>query len=204
MTSSLPHSRSDHNPILVLDASVAINLLGTGRPADLLRIVGQRVVIEENAYKEVVRDPFNGNSGCDSLNTLISMDLLRLERLSNEGYELFLELTGADPPDDLDDGEAATIAYSLVVRGIPLLDERKAKRIAQKRGLSVMTTLDLLRSQQIVDTLGRNELANVLYNAISHARMRVPSDDRQWVGNMIGTARAASCSSLGPSCRKRR
>ena len=196
MISSQPLNINNHRPFII-DASVAINLLGTGRPADLLRILGQRVIIEETTYREVSKNPFNGNSGHDSLDDLISQDLLHLERLSPEGYDLFLELTGANPPDDLGDGEAATIAHSIIVSGIPLLDEKKGSRIVRERGLVVMSTLDLFRSQQIVETMAQGEFADMIYAALKNARMRVPLDHRRWIVDMIGVERAALCASLG-------
>ena len=196
MISSQPHRTNSLQP-LVIDASVAINLLGTGRPADLLRILGHRVIIEETTYKEVDRNPFNGNSGHDSLDDLVSKGLLHLERLSNEGYELFLELTGANPPNDLGDGEAATIAHAIITGGIPLLDEKKGSRIARERGLAVISTLDLFRSQQILGTMRKEDLADTIYAALINARMRVPPDHRRWIVDLIGVERAASCSCLG-------
>jgi len=196
MISSQPHRANNLHP-LVIDASVAINLLGTGRPADFLHILGQRVIIEETTYREVDRNPFNGNSGHDSLDHLVSKGLLHLERLSDEGYELFLELTGASSPDDLGDGEAATIAHSTIIGGIPLLDEKKGSRIARERGLTVMSTLDLFRSQRILRAMRRDELADTVYAALIKARMRVPLEHRRWIVDLIGAGRAASCSSLG-------
>lgn len=196
MISSSPAQANGH-PVFVMDASVAINLLGSGRPADLLHAFDRHVVIEEKAYNEVLRNSFDGGSGKEGLDALASAGLLHLERLSSEGYELFLELTGAEPPVDLGDGEAATIAHSIVMEGIPLLDERKGSRIARERGLHVMSTVDFLRSDQILEAMSKSELADTIYAALKNARMRVPCGHRQWVVDAIGPDRAALCSSLG-------
>jgi len=203
---SSPSRLPADNRALVLDASVVINLLGTGRPADLLRILGRRVIIEEIVYGEVTRDPFDGKSGGDSLDQLVAVGLLKLERLSAEGYDLFLDLTGAEPPDDLGDGEAATIAHSIVAGAIPVLDERKGARIAGKRGLLAMSTVDLLCSQEVAAHMPQHEISDVVYAALKNARMRVVSPDHgQWVVDMIGPDRAASCPSLrSVACRKNR
>jgi len=56
--------------------------------------------------------------------------LISLVQLSASGFEVFLELTGAILPDDLGDGEAATTAQSFDIGAIPVVDERKATRIA--------------------------------------------------------------------------
>ena len=122
---------SDYN-LLVVDASVAINLLGTGRSADLLRILDRKVLIDELALKEVTSDPFTKLPGRDAMEALVRSGLISPAQLSASAFEtLFLGLTGASPPDDLGDGEAATIAQSFDIGAVPVIDERKATRIAQ-------------------------------------------------------------------------
>ena len=44
---STPSRLSERHRALALDASVVLNLLGSGRPADVLRLLGREVVVEE-------------------------------------------------------------------------------------------------------------------------------------------------------------
>ena len=58
-----PSNLRDHHSVLVLDASVALNLLGTGQAARLLQALGRKVVMDEHAIKEIIYDPSNGAPG---------------------------------------------------------------------------------------------------------------------------------------------
>lgn len=196
MTSS--HSpRSKKSPPLVLDASVAINLLGTGQPGEILRLLDTQVLMEERAYREVQRNPHDGKAGRVALDELISAGVLHLEQLSAAGFDVFLELIGADPPDDLGDGEAATIAHAMEIGGVAILDERKGRRIARLRGCDHLCTVDLFRRPALQKTLGDPVLANLIFAALQTANMRVPVEHREWVVKLIGIEQAATCSSLG-------
>src|ERR1035438_9110961 len=75
MISNPSRLNSDHH-VLVIDASVAINLLGTGRPADLLRMLNRRVLIDELALKEVTSDPFSKLPGREAIEALIRSGLI--------------------------------------------------------------------------------------------------------------------------------
>ena len=44
----------DHHSVLVLDASVALNLLGTGQAARVLHALGHKIVMDEHAVKEII------------------------------------------------------------------------------------------------------------------------------------------------------
>lgn len=137
---------SDHD-VLVFDASVAINLLGTGKPADLLRMLNRKVIIDELALKEVTSDPFSKLPGLEAMGELVRSNLISPAQLSASAFEfLFLERTGAAPPDDLGDGEAATIAQSFDIGAVPVIDERKATRIALSLRLKhpILHTIDIL------------------------------------------------------------
>ena len=125
-----PSRLSSEHSVLVIDASVVINLLGTGKPADLLGMLNRRVNIDELALNEVTSDPLNKLPGRDAVEALLRSGLISSGRLSALAFEVFLELTGATPPDDLGDGEAATIAQSFDIGAVPVIDERKATRIA--------------------------------------------------------------------------
>jgi len=48
---SSPSRLNNDHDVLVIDASVAINLLGTGRPLDLLRMLNRKVLVDEIALE---------------------------------------------------------------------------------------------------------------------------------------------------------
>jgi predicted nucleic acid-binding protein len=199
MISSPSRLNSDHD-VLVIDASVAINLLGTGRPADLLRMLNRKVLVDELALKEVTSDPFTKLPGREAMGALARSGLISSAQLSASAFEgLFLQLTGASPPDDLGDGEVATIAQSFDISAVPVIDERKATRIAMslRPKYPILNTIDLLACSAVTTALSRQELGDLIYAALFHARMRVPILCRDWVSSMIGPDRTKNCPSLG-------
>jgi hypothetical protein len=198
MISNPSRLNSDHH-VLVIDASVAINLLGTGRPADLLRVLNQRVLIDEMALKEVTIDPFNKLPGHEAIEALVRSSLIFPVRLSALAFEVFLELTGANPPDDLGDGEAATIAQSFDIGAVPVIDERKATRVSLslRPKHPILHTIDILACSAVTTALSRQELGDAIYAVLFHARMRVPRPCRDWVCAVVGPERAKGCPSLG-------
>ncbi|MCI0429771.1 MAG: hypothetical protein L0210_04410 [Rhodospirillales bacterium] len=198
MTSD-PSRLTDDIRTLVIDASVAINLLGTARAADVLRWVNRRVLIEDLARREVQRDPSNGDSGRKSLDALTQSGLLTYARLGNTALAALIALTGATPPDDLDDGEAAMIALAVEIGAVAVLDVSKATRVAQQRhpSLVVLQTLDLLSCSTLVTAVSPSDLSDLIYAALRNARMRVPHSFRPWTVAVLGKERAANCPSLG-------
>jgi predicted nucleic acid-binding protein len=196
---SSPSRLAEHHRTLVIDASVAINLLGSGDPVMLLRPLQRRVVIEETARDEVMRNPMNGQLARPALDQLVEGRLLQYERLGERGYSQFLDLTGADPPNDLGDGEAATIAHAEDISGVILLDERKAARIAAMRSSAteILSTLDIISTPCVAGSIGRDRLADLTIAMLRNARMRVAPQFRVWVIELIGEERVASCQSMG-------
>lgn len=200
-----PSRLSEQHQTLVIDASVAINLLGSGRPGDLLRLCARRVVVEHIVRDEVQRDPSNGKPARPILDALVADGLLVYERLTDRGYATFLDLTGAEPPNDIGDREAATIAHAEDISAAALLDENKAARIAIARpsNLQVFHTLDLFACKAISTALPRETLAALLSASLRNARMRVAPLFRSWVIDLIGVESAALCPSLGAGCTRR-
>jgi predicted nucleic acid-binding protein len=196
---SSPSRLSDDQEVLVVDASVAINLLGTGRPAEVFRILKRKVLMDERALEEVTIDPFSKRPGRESMEVLMGLGLISPIRLSALAFEMFLDLTGATPPDDLGDGEAATIAQAFDIGAVPVIDERKATRISLslRPKHPILHTIDILACSEVAEGFSRQELGDLIYAALRHARMRVPVSCRDWVCDAIGTERVKDCPSLG-------
>ena len=199
MTSHSPSRLDEADVILVLDASVIINLLGTGMPEELIGALGRKCVVARNALREITRDPLTGQSAAVPLKSLTDVGLLERQEMHGEALAMFLDLSLAQPPAGLGDGEAATIAYAVATGASAVIDERKATRIGAAKfpKLRIISTLDLLSCCPVARAIGGATLSDAVFAALIHARMRVPSEFREWVVGLIGEDRALRSPSLG-------
>lgn len=165
----------------------------------VLSALDRTIIMDEHAMREVIYDPTTGASGTQALAALTTAGLITQSRLNTQAYEVFLELTGASPPSDLDDGEAATIATALQAHAVAVIDERKARRViaAQQRSLALLHTIDLLSADPVTEALTQQDLAEAVYSALRNARMRVPDECLAWVVSVVGDARIRTCPSIG-------
>ncbi len=99
--------------------------------------------------------------------------------------------------------KAATVASSVDLGVIALIDERKALRICSARFPELLTgvTLDVFTHHRVTSALGRERLSEAVFNALVWGRVRVPSRYLQWVVDLIGTTKAKECRSLPRSVR---
>jgi hypothetical protein len=156
-------------------------------------------MVDEVALREVTIDPFSRKDPAEVLFGLRKNGLIEVISMESEAYDLFIGLTGGDPPDDLDDGEAATLAQAAFGNYVAVIDERKATRIAGLHfpGVALLNSLDLLTSRDLLLQNGRDAIADVVYLALRYARMRVAPSERQWIFDLLGDDRARECPSLG-------
>lgn len=166
---------------LVLDTSVAINLLGTTRGADILRIIPTGCVMEARAAKEVTRHPRGVSHPKGALGQLLDtvvLDVVTMDPATD--YPLFVQLAGAPPPDGLDDGEAASLTWAVNHLGVLVVDEAKARRISKRDfpKLEIRSSIDLFRDWARSVTAA--ELSAALREARANARMRVLHQDKAW------------------------
>lgn len=180
----------------VLDTSVWINILGTGCAERILASLGAPALVVDTAAGEVTRDPLDPRSS-DPLLPLIQAKLIEQVALDAEGAALFVSLVGAESPDDLGDGEAATLAFASRNQLCAAIDERKARRVAGERfpELTLVSTVDLFRTPSVIEALGA-DLANAVHGALVSARMRVAALDAPWIIESIGLDRARECTAL--------
>jgi len=178
---------------------VLINILGTGCPVDVLECLCRVFSIDEIALREVDIDPSTRGSSEDILATLQRQGLLEVIGMGDEAYDRFLGFTAAQPPDDLDDGEAATLAHAACGQYVAVIDERKATRIANLHipEIPVLNSIDLLAAPELLNQLGKDKVSDVIYRALRDARMRVPPRVRRWIADLLGNIRAQECPSLG-------
>lgn len=198
-------SLNDPRSLVVADASIAINLIATGFAASILEALPNRFAVVKEVALELENGRRQGRNHANALNTLLAAGHVDLVQLGNPGIQYFTSLVSGPAAETLDDGEAATIAYTLEHGATALIDERKANRICAERYdvLATGCTIDVLAHNGVEAALGHTRLADGVFNALYHGRMRVLSQHVNWVVNLIGPERAAQCVSLPKAVRRR-
>ncbi len=183
---------------LVADASVIINLNATGRAAEIIKAFPNPFMAAENACAELEAGARNGHTDHHQLVELIDAGLVQQVSLGSSGARVYESLIDGSALRTLDDGEAATIAYADEKGCAALIDERKARSLcaASFPRLLIASTVELLMHDAIAAALGPQGRIDALMNALTNARMRVPSEHLARVRTIIGAERAASCPSL--------
>lgn len=188
----------EHRPVYVLDASAVINLLGSKAPEFILQALDGKAVVAEPAWREVKYDPTRRLDIAAALASLAGPGLLEVAALSPQSATLFVDLLSAPGSDRLDDGEAATIAVAVEMGGVPVLDERRARRVygARFQGLPLLCSVELFRMLEGNDPPEAIPLRELLFNALCNARMRVLPEHLDWVLGILGPELAGQCPSL--------
>lgn len=182
---------------VVLDASVVLNILGSDRAETILgALPGRRIVVEVTS-REITRDPVKPENTGDPLASLIDAGLLERIPLPPIAVARFVELTGAPPPDDLDDGEAAALAVGEALGISVALDEAKGRRIASARlkTVTLLSSAEIFALPTVKAALGA-ELVDAVFSALVKTRMRVIPSHDGWIRELLGNERAAQCPSL--------
>jgi predicted nucleic acid-binding protein len=172
--------------LFVLDASVLINLLGCGNPKLVLKALSARCMVEDHVIREVTRHPIDGHDVNTTFSELLSLGLIHQARLDDASYEVFLSLVAGSPLDSLGQGESATLALAASLRGAAVLDDGKARRIAEKRfaQLSLATSVTLFRIAAKKADMNTEQARTLVGMAIQNSRMRVLPEDRKWVDSL--------------------
>lgn len=186
----------------IADASVWINLIATERAHIILRATPIPLRITDVALAELERGRSKGRLAADEMAALLHMGLTEVVALAEEDEALFVSLVSGAAAETLDDGEAATLACAHRLGACALIDERKATQIAMRRfaKLEVISTVDLLLSPEVRSACGKG-LSDVLFRALTGARMRVPERHVEEVLRLLGADRAADCHSLPARAR---
>jgi predicted nucleic acid-binding protein len=181
--------------MLILDASVIINILGTGDPGLILGRLPARAHVPRAVFNEVQREGLNGSS----IAGLLEASHVSLLECTPEMIKLALNLAGALAPDDLDDGESYAIACAVVTGAMIAVDDRKARRILKTRWPHIKQhfSLDLIINASGAASAAQGQSSELVFQALKNSRMRVPRDRRAEVVRLIGSDRARECPSLG-------
>ena len=166
------------NGKLVLDASVVINLLGSGESIDLLRGLGHPCLIEHKTLEEVRRHPIPGHDLTSVLTALQAEGILQEIRMTESEYDTFIRLVHAPLGVRLDDGESAAIAISARGAGIVLDKKRARRRVADEwPTVAVVSSLRLMVSSAYRQSWPEVRVRRAVEMARLRSRMGVPRED---------------------------
>ncbi|MBI3818873.1 MAG: hypothetical protein HY286_09310 [Planctomycetes bacterium] len=183
---------------IALDTSASINLAASGRFREIVRCLPAPVFMVDRAYREIKRNARTRQPAIDPLRAEIDDGVLGLLALEPIHHDLLVSLTGATEPDDLDDGESATIAFAAICNTAIVLDDKKPRRIVSTLfpNCYMFCTVDLFRRAEVAKSLGQAGLVDALFDALRFGRMRVLAKDWDWVVTTLGIERAKQCPSL--------
>jgi predicted nucleic acid-binding protein len=200
----LPTCLADPSAVIVADTSTVINLNATGCAREIVRAIPNKFVVVDVAAAELNEGRRRGRRDADLLAELVRDRILEIVELDDSADAQFENLVVGHAAMTLDDGEAATIAYAVSRQATPVIDERKATRICAERypALRIGCTVDILAHPGVEKYLGKDMLANAVFDALQKGRMGVLPQHVKWVIELIGSARAAACASLPKSVRQ--
>ena len=195
---------TDQTSIIVADASAVISITASARAGLILNAIPNQFAVSDVVVSELDSSRLKGHTNAEQLHELIDSKVVEVVTMGDEAERYFENLVVGLARNTLDDGEAATIACALEIGGIPLLDERKARRICNQRypKLSYGCTVDIFAHPAVEKTLGVADLALAVFTALKESRMRVLPHRLDWVINLIGPENAGECNSLPSKIRK--
>lgn len=171
---------------LVLDASVIINLLGCGHADEVLSAIDVPIAVEERTLKEIKRHPISGRSHVDEMNALIAAELIRIVRMTDEAYEIYLSLIDDASPSSLGDGESAAIAVAATLGHCVVLDDRKARRVFAERypNSPLLSTIRLFVGAAENCSEMKTKFAKIVELALNNSRMGIPFEDKHFAADV--------------------
>jgi predicted nucleic acid-binding protein len=196
-------SLTDPHAFLVADASTVINVNASGCALKVLEALPNRVTVVDVVFGELEEGRQRQRRDADLLKELADSGHVEIVRLDEVGEGHFEQLTIGPAQMTLDDGEAATIGHAVARNGVALIDEGKAVRICAQLypALPIGCSVDIFAHPAVGAALGRASLADAVFNALCHGRMRVFPKHVEWVITLIGIERARLCTSLPNSVR---
>lgn len=196
---------TDQDKVIVLDASVIINLLATGYVTEILQALKASLVVTGHVVREIEQGAANGRKEPKLLTELIDARFLQMKELSGPSLEHFFSMVSGKTSDSLGDGEAATLAFAYSNGFSAAIDEKKATRIAGERfeAMKLVTTLDILAHELVRTLLGDTALASATFQALRVARMQVRPHQLDWVTQLIGEDNLTACASLKRYARRK-
>lgn len=189
---------SDRREGVVLDSSVIINLLATGKSSAILKALAVPIWVTEQVISETMQGKENGHTGSQFLDKLVSDKVVEVAVISGPSLEIFFELVSGKTINSLGDGEASTLAHAQSNGLLAAIDEKKATRIANSRfkSLQLVTTVDIFAHELVLNALGKEQISRAVVRALQTARMQVWEHQFDWVYQLIGREQVERCSCL--------
>jgi len=185
LTSDLKEPES---PALIIDTSALINILGCGDPKRLLECLGRICVVEERVLGELRRHPVPTLDARKEVETLANAGLIRLSRMTDEEYELYLQIAAVSGVPGLGSGESAAIALAATPGACHaiVLDERKARhRVAQRFAqLRVVSSLNVFLEAGHNGKLDQATIRSFFSTALDTASMGILKEERTLVAHL--------------------
>jgi predicted nucleic acid-binding protein len=174
--------------VVVLDASVLINLLGCGECVAVLEGLRETCLMEVRTLKEVRKHPIPGRDHVGPLRALFSSGTLEEVRMTEEEYETYLTFVSGPLGTRLDDGESAALAISGRASTI-VLDERKARRRAAEviKDATVASTLKLMLTSGHRQAWSIQKVRELVAASRQNSRMGVPKEDMPLLDELLGS-----------------
>jgi predicted nucleic acid-binding protein len=154
----------DPSPVTLLDACAVVNLFATRRMRDILAAAHGRCAIADTVVREA-QFVFRGGSGPDArerepvdLHPLISGGTL--EVVVTEDEETLI--TFIDLAQQIGEGEAMTGALAIHRQCAVVTDDKKATRILTAHGVSILSTLAIVKQWVEHDAIDSTTLGAVL------------------------------------------
>ena len=197
---------TDAHAVLVADASVIISVNATGNGKQIIEALAKRVVVVDIVASELEDGRQKKRNDADLLNKLVDGGQVEIVELDPAGGTYFEQLVVGPAQSTLDDGEAGTIAHAVAINGVALIDERKANRICAEQfpTLRIASTVDIFLHPNVQAELGKDGVADAVFNALCNGRMRVLPRHVSWIVDLIGVERAQLCTSLPRAARSER
>ena len=171
----------------VIDTCVLINLLASGRIAEIARVIAPtRMVCSAVSQESLYMRPLEAEGRPEAVD---------LQRLIGAGVLTSCQLEGSAEEElyvryalELDDGEAMSLAIAQA-RNLPLAtDERKARRLARENAphLSIISTAEIIRAW--AEESERKHAIAVVRSILARARFRPAQSEplASWWDGMLG------------------
>ena len=171
---------------LALDASVVINLLGSGEAVALFCGIGHRCLIEQKTLQELLKHPVPGQELPPVIGELRGRGVLEEVRMTDLEYDLFIGLVHSPLGTRLDDGESAALAIAKRCACIAL-DEKRARRIASQEmpSLTVVSSLKVILTSAYRLKWPHERVQRCVEMSCRHARMGVPKEERELLAQVL-------------------
>lgn len=151
--------------IVVLDTSCISTFIRIGEVELLLRIIGKnKAVITQQIAHEL---------------RLSKMEILKKfkhPRIQIRDAESTITLKYG-----IHIGEASVIMFAKAEKGIAVIDDKKAREVAEKEGVDFIGTATLIRLGVESGIIKKNELENLLERIVTEGKLYLNKEVREWI-----------------------